>query len=72
VDPAPPRATRRRRLPGRPSRGPDPARGAHPRGRRRLRGHDRDELLRHRGTQFGPEVVDAFLGVLAAEGGAER
>ena len=82
----PPRAGRRRRLPARAGRGRDPGRGAHPRGRRRLRGDDRRpalsaraagaearaELERGAGAQFDARVVDAFLGVLAAEGGSLR
>ena len=35
--------------------------------RRGLSSHEaREELLRHRGTQFFPEVVDAFVALLAA------
>ena len=60
----------------------DPARVAHPLGRRRLRGDDRRPPLPHgarraaaaeaelrdgAGSQFDPDVVDALLTVLAAD-----
>ena len=82
----PPRADRRPRLPARPGGRRDPARGADPRRRRRLRGDDRRPrrtaprsatTRRARscgacaGTQFDPRVVDAFLRVLAAAAGRE-
>ena len=80
LDPRPPRAAGRHRLPVRAERRRHPDRGPHPRGRRRVRGHDRRPRLpagaRRRGrargagggagTQFDPEVVGAFLKALDA------
>ena len=83
LGPRPPRAARRRRLPVRPDRRRDPARGADHRGRRRVRGDVADrpyrrgrpvdealaELRRCGGTQFDPEVVAALTAHLDAQDG---